>query len=216
VGDLSSRTRRGAHRAPLEIGRTLAGVVAVAAVAGGAFYLVGPTGNDDQVSARVASGSSHVSPSADAESAGGKETRRARPSAPKPSDVKPSDVKPSDVKPSEVKPSEVKATSTPATTRSDSATAEATQSSGRDASVVVLNQTAIAGLAASTGGKLRSQGWNVTGTGNFHGTVGSTTVYYPPGLEAQATSLAADLGVERVRPRFGNLSTSKLTVVVTG
>jgi hypothetical protein len=82
--------------------------------------------------------------------------------------------------------------------------------------VVVLNQSSRAGLAASVGQELRDQGWAVPAVGNFRGIVPSTTVYYPPGAETAARAAAGDLRSEpRIRPRFGNLSTTRLTVVVT-
>jgi hypothetical protein len=82
--------------------------------------------------------------------------------------------------------------------------------------VVVLNQSSRAGLAAAVGQELRDQGWQIPAVGNFHGTVPSTTVYYPPGAETTALAVAGDLrSTPRIMPRFGNLSTSRLTVVVT-
>ena len=86
----------------------------------------------------------------------------------------------------------------------------------REMTVVVLNQTTRRGLAAQVAAELRAKGWAVSGVGNFTGVVPATTVYYPPGGGEQALVLAEDLPVEpRTRPRFGNLSTSSLTVVVT-
>lgn len=85
-----------------------------------------------------------------------------------------------------------------------------------DLEVVVLNQTTRAGLAREVADRLRGQGWTVPAVGNFRGVVPSTTVYYPDGAEADALAVAEDLPAEpRVRPRFGNLSTTRLTVVVT-
>jgi len=82
--------------------------------------------------------------------------------------------------------------------------------------VVVLNQSSRAGLAATVGQDLRDQGWTVPAVGNFRGIVPSTTVYYPAGAETAALAVARDLRSEpRIRPRFGNLSTTRLTVVVT-
>ena len=82
--------------------------------------------------------------------------------------------------------------------------------------VVVLNQSTRAGLAASVAEELRAQDWTVPAVGNFRGIVPSTTVYYPPGDEVAALAVAGDLRSEpRIRPRFGNLSTTRLTVVVT-
>lgn len=82
--------------------------------------------------------------------------------------------------------------------------------------VVVLNQTARSGLAGRVAAALREKGWPVPAVGNFRGTVPSTTVYYPVGQRAAALALAGSLPTPpRTRPRFGNLSTSRLTVVVT-
>lgn len=85
-----------------------------------------------------------------------------------------------------------------------------------EVSVVVLNQSSRTGLASSTGAELAERGWNVAAVGNFRGVVPATTVYYPPGAQDQALELARNLRAEpRIRPRFGNLSTTRLTVVVT-
>lgn len=110
-------------------------------------------------------------------------------------------------------------------TPSGSATAPATTapattvpagSTERDLQVVVLNQTSRAGLASEVADILRAAGWTVPAVGNFHGTVPATTVYYPPGDELAAQTAAEALqATPRIRPRFGNLSTSRLTVVVT-
>ena len=90
------------------------------------------------------------------------------------------------------------------------------RSTPRDVQVVVLNQTSRAGLASHVADALRGAGWTVAAVGNFHGTVPATTVYYPPGDELAAQTAAEDLqATPRIRPRFGNLSTSRLTVVVT-
>jgi hypothetical protein len=109
---------------------------------------------------------------------------------------------------------------TPATHTSTTAPASTTpaprESAGDfDIEVVVLNQTSRAGLAGVVADRLRAKGWTVV-VGNFHGVVPATTVYYPPG-EADAARVAADdLPVApRIMPRFSNLSTTRLTVVVT-
>lgn len=82
--------------------------------------------------------------------------------------------------------------------------------------VVVLNQTSRAGLAGVVADRLRGKGWTVPAVGNFHGVVPATTVYYPAGQEAAAQATAESLPTTpRIRPRFGNLSTTRLTVVVT-
>ncbi len=82
--------------------------------------------------------------------------------------------------------------------------------------VVVLNQTSRAGLAGQVADRLRGKGWTVPAVGNFRGVVPATTVYYPAGDEAAAQAAAESLPTTpRIRPRFGNLSTTRLTVVVT-
>ena len=86
----------------------------------------------------------------------------------------------------------------------------------RDVEVVVLNQTTRGGLAGSVADVLRGKGWTVPAVGNFRGIVPATTVYYPEGEEAAAQAAAENLPTDpRIRPRFGNLSTTRLTVVVT-
>ena len=110
------------------------------------------------------------------------------------------------------KPAPSASTSKPAST---APAAAATVPVG-DVEVVVLNQTTKKGLAATVAKQLRDKGWTVVLTGNFRGQVPATTVYYPSGAQADAEAAAASLPTEpRVKPRFGNLSTTRLTVVVT-
>jgi LytR cell envelope-related transcriptional attenuator len=85
-----------------------------------------------------------------------------------------------------------------------------------DIAIVVLNQTTRSGLASTVAAALRAKGWTVTGVGNFRGVVSATTVYYPVGHVAAAQAAAKSLPTPaRVLPRFGNLSATRLTVVVT-
>jgi len=105
----------------------------------------------------------------------------------------------------------------PSTTAPASTTSAPRESAGDfDVEVVVLNQTSRGGLAGVVADRLRAKGWNVTVVGNFHGVVPATTVYYPPGQQDAARVAADDLPVApRIMPRFSNLSTTRLTVVVT-
>jgi hypothetical protein len=115
-------------------------------------------------------------------------------------------------------PAEATATQKAAGTKKHHArTASAPPSTApRDVEVVVLNQTHRSGLAGSVAEVLRGKGWTVPAVGNFRGTVSATTVYYPAGAEAAAQAAAESLpSAPRIRPTFGNLSTSRLTVVVT-
>ena len=111
-----------------------------------------------------------------------------------------------------VKPASTTTTSSPPSTKATTASADRVG----DVEVVVLNATSRKGLAGTVAQRLRDKGWTVALVGNFRGNVTATTVYYPPGAQAEAEAAAAGLPTEpRVRPRFGNLSTSRLTVVVT-
>lgn len=112
------------------------------------------------------------------------------------------------------------ATTEPAATTSSPAATRSKASRGaqlrKDVAVVVLNQTSRSGLASTVAERLRAKGWTVTAVGNFRGVVPATTVYYPVGDEAAALAAAKSLPTPaRTRPRFGNLSTTLLTVVVT-
>jgi hypothetical protein len=110
------------------------------------------------------------------------------------------------------KPASTTTTSKPPSPKTTTASADRIG----DLEVVVLNQTSRKGLAGTVATRLRDKGWTVAVIGNFRGNVTATTVYYPPGAQADAEAAAAGLPTaSRVRPRFGNLSTSRLTVVVT-
>lgn len=124
--------------------------------------------------------------------------------------------------PSATAPSTTAASPTPSETPPPGDTSTPTESSPAPEDlrgtreVVVLNQTSRTGLAAQVADQLRGQGWTVAAVGNFRGVVPATTVYYPAGTEDVASVLADDLPTPpRTKPRFGNLSETRLTVVVT-
>ena len=107
-------------------------------------------------------------------------------------------------------------TTSTSATPSDSASATTSGATASALQVVVLNQSGRTGLGRKVSDTLTAAGWTVVAVGNFRGSVPATTVYYPAGDEADAAALAAVLpGTDRIRPRFGNLSTTRLTVVVT-
>lgn len=84
------------------------------------------------------------------------------------------------------------------------------------ASVIVLNQTGVAGLAARVKERLEAGGWTVTGIDDFRGNVPATTVYYPRGLQAAARALMAQFPeIGRIRPAFSGISTTQLTVILS-
>ena len=81
--------------------------------------------------------------------------------------------------------------------------------------VVVLNETKRTGLAAQFREVLEAGGWTVKRTGDFRGNVPLTTVYYPPGFEAQAEALEAQFSqVNRIRPAFSGIGKKRLTVIL--
>lgn len=84
----------------------------------------------------------------------------------------------------------------------------------RTAGVSVLNNTGIGGLAAQVAGRVQDAGWTDVRTGNWRGQIPQNTVYYPPGLQGPAQTLAADLGISRVSPAVANMRADRLTVIV--
>jgi cytoskeletal protein RodZ len=197
------RVRTGSHRARRNLlGALLPSVLAVAAVAALITSLaVWQSEKDTATSAAAATSSKTVDQNGEAEKAGaGTPATTAPASTPAAGPTtKPPSATP---EPSSPAPSETAETEKP--------------EPAREMAVVVLNQTTRRGLAAQIAAELQAKGWAVSGVGNFTGVVPATTVYYPPGAGEQALVLAEDLPTEpRTRPRFGNLSTSSLTIVVT-
>lgn len=199
------RSRRGAHRerrSTRAVAVPLAGALVAAAVVVGGAAVLGQA--DGQVVAQRTAEPVEVDP--------------ATPSADVAAQDQPATVEPVEEAPEETQASEAPpAAEEPASdgaepssdVPSDDAQAEAFQ-------VAVLNQGGRSGLAATVAERIDGQGWSVSGTGNFTGTVSATTVYFPPGGEEAAEALAADLPVPgRTRPTFGNLQQDKLTIVVT-
>ena len=92
----------------------------------------------------------------------------------------------------------------------------ATPEVGRDAIVSVLNNSGIAGAARTFSGKVTSSGWQLGGVGNWTGSIGTNTVYYPDGLQDQAELLAADVGIDRVLPRVAPMRPDRLTIILSG
>ena len=82
--------------------------------------------------------------------------------------------------------------------------------------VEVYNNSGIKGLAATTAAKATQVGWAVVGEDNWYGAVPSSTVYFPPRLQAAARQLALDLGIERTAGAVGAMKRDRLTVILTG
>ena len=86
----------------------------------------------------------------------------------------------------------------------------------RDTPVSVLNNTGVAGAAGTFADKVKNAGWTVGGVGNWRGSIGQNTVYYPTGMQDQAEQLAKDVGIDRVRPRIDPMRTDRLTIILSG
>ncbi len=202
------RTRRGAHRTGRDAAATLlTSLLAVLAITAVITALYVWSGEDVEPSkASIASQKPETTPSAISAPA----TPTATPSSSAPKTSATSKPAPSPSATKEAAKKDKKKSTTRKTTTSK------TETPVSQVGVVVLNQTSRSGLAASVAARLRAQGWTVIAVGNFRGVVPATTVYYPAGQQAAALSVAAHLPTPpRVRPRFGNLSTARLTVVVT-
>jgi hypothetical protein len=87
------------------------------------------------------------------------------------------------------------------------------------ASVKVLNNSTVSGLAARVANELRGKHWKITSVGNLQGVVPETTVYYPAGERAAAKHLAREFtSIRRVAPATSASLGSHgrgLTLVVT-
>ncbi|KAA1422919.1 LytR family transcriptional regulator [Mumia zhuanghuii] len=81
--------------------------------------------------------------------------------------------------------------------------------------VEVYNNSGVTGLADSTAGRVEDAGWKVVGVDNWYGKIQETTVYYPKKLKEQGERLAADLGVDRVRPAIEPMKFDRLTLILT-
>ena len=81
--------------------------------------------------------------------------------------------------------------------------------------VDVYNNSGITGLAAEFAATASDAGWQVVGSDNWYGTIPSSTVYFPPRLEAAGKMLALDLGLDRVLPAVDPMQADRLTVVLT-
>lgn len=194
------RSRRGAHRerrSTLAVTAPLVGVlVALAVVAGGAAVL---GQGDGQVVAQRTPEPVEVAPAA--------------PSADVPAQDRSAVAEPVEEAPEDASSAAAEPTADEVEPSSDVPADDALAATFQ---VAVLNQDGRTGLAATVAQRIEDQGWSVSGTGNFTGTVSATTVYFPPGGEEAAQALAADLPVPgRTRPTFGNLQQDKLTIVIT-
>lgn len=81
--------------------------------------------------------------------------------------------------------------------------------------VAVFNQSTIKGLAARTSTKAQNIGWKVVATSQWLGSISTSTVYYPPSMQAAAQQLADDLGITSIKPAVSPMQMDRLTVILT-
>ena len=197
MADHDARMRRGAHRTrrdPLRVIAPLA-LLFAAAVAGVIVYALQQGPDTVRTTAPVGSplGRTPAKPATPtpATTPGGAATGSTSPGSPS--------------APPSAQPS-------PSTSVTPSAS---TDPAGFDIDVVVLNATERVGLGGRLASRLRSAGWKVPVIRNFEGELAATTVYYPAGKRAAAEAVVRDVpGGARVAERFGNLSRTRLTVVI--
>ena len=107
-------------------------------------------------------------------------------------------------------------TPAPTPTPTDPTPTETAAPVAREAQVSVLNNSGVPGAASAFATKVRAAGWTVGGVGNWRGSVGQNTVYFPQGLQDQAEQLAKDVGIERVKPRVDPMRADRLTIILSG
>jgi hypothetical protein len=86
----------------------------------------------------------------------------------------------------------------------------------RGATVSVLNNSGVRGAARAFSVKVTDAGWPLGGIGNWTGSIGSNTIYYPAGLQEQAELLAKDVDIERLRPSVAPMRMDRLTIILSG
>ncbi len=83
-----------------------------------------------------------------------------------------------------------------------------------DVYVEVYNNSGITGLADRYAGTAGDVGWQVVGVDNWHGSVPTSTIYYPARLKEAGRQLALDLGIRRTMPAIDSMRLDRLTVVL--
>lgn len=78
----------------------------------------------------------------------------------------------------------------------------------------VYNNSTINGLAQTAADDMTNAGWSVIEVGNYsQGVIPTSTVYYQPGQESAADTLAAEFGL-RSEPRFEGLQSASPGIIV--
>jgi hypothetical protein len=85
------------------------------------------------------------------------------------------------------------------------------------ATVQVLNNSRIHGLAHGVAADIATKGWHIGIIGNLQGEIPESTVYYAPGEKAAAQHLAREFpSIRRVEPNSdARLTSAGITLVIT-
>ncbi|MET0928359.1 MAG: LytR C-terminal domain-containing protein [Aeromicrobium sp.] len=95
-------------------------------------------------------------------------------------------------------------------------TSEPAPEADREATVSVLNNSGVVGAARAFSVKVTGAGWTLGGIGNWTGSIGANTIYYPAGLQDQAELLSDDVDIERVLPSVAPMRMDRLTIILSG
>jgi pyruvate/2-oxoglutarate dehydrogenase complex dihydrolipoamide acyltransferase (E2) component len=177
---------------------SLVAVLAVVAIVGGLLVLFGTRGDDSVADAKPADQTSSPTPKPSTTPTSAPTT--APSSAPTSAPVETPSVKPS------TPPVE-----TPVVPPSKPVTIPPSE---RPA-VEVYNNTPRKGLAEDVAIRARQTGWVVAGRDNWHGKIATSTVYYPPGMQAEAGQLARDIGISSTKEALPNMKKDRLSVILT-
>jgi hypothetical protein len=86
--------------------------------------------------------------------------------------------------------------------------------------LIVLNNSTVTGLAARAAQQFEQGGWTVTNYDNLQNDIISTCAYYDPSApDARAAAKALQRqfpGIDRVKPKFPELPSGPIVVVLTG
>lgn len=184
------RTRSKGERG--QVLSSLVAVLAVVAIVGGLLVLFGTRGNDSAADATPTAKSSAPEPSTPT----ARPTGTATISAPTETPTQTSTVAPTE-------------------TPTGVPTSTAVIPPSERPAVEVFNNTARKGLADEVASRARQAGWTVAGADNWHGKIVGSTVYYPPGMQAEAAQLAKDIGVTRIKDALPNMKMDRLSVILT-
>ena len=181
---------------------SLVAVLAVVAIVGGLLVLFGTRGNDSV--ADSGKPADKTAPKATPKPSSGAVTPTVKPSTPASAPTSAPASTPASAP-----------VSVPVATPTVPPSAPASIPASERPAVEVYNNTARKGLAEDVAIRARQTGWIVTGKDNWHGKIVASTVYFPAGMQAEATQLAKDIGIARTKDALPNMKKDRLAVILT-